>query len=111
MKLLLDANLSLRLTESLKLHFVDCTHVDKVGLPVPAKDGEIWVYALTHNFIIVTNDDDFLNYVSVKGFPLKVVLLRTGNQHNDYLLSLLIMHKDAIAALQASAETGLLELF
>jgi len=30
------------------------------------------------NFIIVTNDDDFLNLTNMKGFPPKVVLLRTG---------------------------------
>jgi predicted nuclease of predicted toxin-antitoxin system len=111
MKLLLDANLSWRLTERLKLHFTDCVHVDKVGLPLPATDTQIWDYAFSHNLIIVTNDDDFLNYVSVKGFPPKIVLLRTGNQSNEYLLSLLVRHKDAIAALHQSEEIGLLELF
>ena len=67
MKLLLDANLSWRLAEKLKAHFTDCLHVDKTGLTVPAKDAGIWTYALQHNFVLVTNDDDFLDLARVKG--------------------------------------------
>ena len=55
------------------------------GLAVPANDIEIWDYALINNLIIVTNDDDFLNLATHKGFPSKVVLLHTGNQSNNYL--------------------------
>ena len=111
MKLLLDANLSWRLIEKLKAYFTDCFHVDKIGLSNPAKDGEIWNYALIHQLIIVTNDEDFLNYSQVKGFPPRVVLLRTGNQTNDFILSLLIKYKTEIEALNSSNEIGLLEIF
>jgi predicted nuclease of predicted toxin-antitoxin system len=110
MKLLLDANLSWRLTDKLKPHFTDCLHVDKTGLMVPAKDSEIWAYALQHNYILVTNDDDFLDFARVKGFPPKVVLLRTGNQSNEAILSLLIKHQAQIALLESSEETGVLEI-
>ena len=78
MKLLLDANLSWRLTVKLKSHFEDCLHVDRIGLNIPVRDSEIWDYALTNQLIIVTNDDDFLNFANIKGFPPKVILLRTG---------------------------------
>jgi predicted nuclease of predicted toxin-antitoxin system len=61
MKLLLDANVSWRLAARLKLHFTDCFHVDYVGLTVPAKDIEIWNYALANDCVIVSNDEDFLN--------------------------------------------------
>jgi predicted nuclease of predicted toxin-antitoxin system len=54
MKLLLDANISWRLTSVLKQHFSDCLHVDNIGLSVPAKDSEIWAYAKEHDLIIVT---------------------------------------------------------
>lgn len=111
MKLLLDANISWRLAEKLKLHFTDCFHVDKTALPLPSKDAEIWSYALAHQLILVTNDDDFLDYARIKGFPPKVILLRTGNQSNEYILSLLIKHKDEIALMNDSAEIGLLEIF
>ena len=111
MKLLLDANLSWRLTKSLKQYFTDCEHIDKTSLPIPAKDIEIWNYALEEQFIIVTNDEDFLNLSTVKGFPPKVILLRTGNQSSQYIAALLIKHKDEITSFAASKEYGLLEIF
>lgn len=111
MKLLLDANLSWRLVNKLKTHFEDCFHVDYIGLNVPAKDTEIWFYALDNNLIIATNDDDFLNLADDKGFPPKVILLRTGNQSNEYILEVLIKHKDDISALNTSDEYGFLEIF
>lgn len=110
-KLLLDANLSWRLVAKVKLHFEDCLHVDSIGLTIPAKDVDIWNYAFASHFIIVTNDEDFLDFVNVKGFPPKVVLLRTGNQSNPYIEQLLIKHKADIQALSESKEYGVLELF
>ena len=60
MKLLLDANLSWRMVAVLKQYFDDCFHVDHIGLTVPAKDSEIWNYALENGLIIVTKDEDFI---------------------------------------------------
>ena len=106
MKLVLDPNISRRLEANLKNHFNDCFHVDHIGLNIPASDKEIWNHALTNNLIIVTNDDDFLNLANTKGFPPKVILLRTGNQSNHYIEALLIKHKEDIAALYHSADYG-----
>lgn len=86
MKLLLDANLSWRLANQLKLHFTSCIHVEDTGMKIPATD-------------------------AVKGFPPKVIFLRTGNQSNNYLLPLLIKHKKPIQEFSYSAETGVLEIF
>lgn len=71
MKLLLDANISWRLIPRLKIHFDDCFHVDDIGLLSPIKDTEIWTYALVKQLIIVTNDNDFLFFSNLKGFPQK----------------------------------------
>lgn len=111
MKLLLDANISWRLTAKLKLHFIDCLHVDEIGLTIPPKDVEIWNYALINNLIIVTNDEDFLNLANNKGFPPKVILLKTGNQNNSFIEALLIKHKADIDAFYQSNEYGFLEIF
>ena len=111
MKLLLDANISWRLVAKLQTDFTDCFHVDHIGLSIPAKDVEIWNHALTTGLIIITNDDDFLNLANVKGFPPKVVLLRTGNQSSTYIAALLIKHKDDIDALYQSGDYGFLEIF
>ncbi|HVX28169.1 MAG TPA: DUF5615 family PIN-like protein [Parafilimonas sp.] len=111
MKLLLDANISWRLVTKLKLHFEACVHVDYVGLSVPAKDVEIWNYALDNDFIIVTNDEDFLNLSNIKGFPPKILLLKTGNQSNNFICELLIKHIEDVYALNNSSDYGVLELY
>ena len=110
MKLLLDANLSWRLTDILKQHFTDCFHVDYIGLPPPVKDQDIWHYAKENSLIIVTNDEDFLDFINLKGFPPKVLLLRTGNQSTLFIANLLILRKANIQSLFESAEYGMLEI-
>jgi predicted nuclease of predicted toxin-antitoxin system len=109
-RLLLDANLSWRSADVLKAHFDDCLHVDSTGLPVPAKDSEIWRYAESNDMIIVTNDEDFMELQVTSGFPPKVVWIKTGNQTRKYVERLLIKLKDEITALYHSNEYGLLEI-
>jgi predicted nuclease of predicted toxin-antitoxin system len=108
--LLLDANLSWRSVSILKKHYDDCWHVDNVGLSIPAKDTEIWEYAKTYNMLIVTNDEDFLHLSTFKGFPPKVLLLRTGNQSRNFLEQTLINMKNQIQTFFDSSEYGILEL-
>jgi predicted nuclease of predicted toxin-antitoxin system len=110
MRLLLDANISWRIVSVLKQHFEDCFHVDNIGLPVPAKDVEIWEYAKKNDLIIVTNDEDFIDYINVRGFPPKIVLLKSGNQSRLFITNLLIQRKEDILSLADSTEIGLLEI-
>jgi predicted nuclease of predicted toxin-antitoxin system len=84
--------------------------VDNIGLHVSAKDTEIWKYAKQNDFVIVSNDEDFLNLSSIYGFPPKVVLLRTGNQSRKYTESLLIDIKPRIVTFVESSEYGVLEV-
>lgn len=111
MKLLLDANISWRLCHLLKSHFENCFHVDHIGLKIPASDSDIWEYAQTNKLIIVTNDDDFVNLLNFKGYPPKIILLRTGNQSNQFIEAILIKHKENIHSFYANAYIGLLEIF
>jgi predicted nuclease of predicted toxin-antitoxin system len=108
--LLLDANLSWRSVAILKIYFDACIHVDDIGLPIPAKDTEIWNYAQKHGMLIVTNDEDFLNLSTIKGFPPKVLLLRTGNQSRKIVEQILINMKEEIKIFIESPEYGILEL-
>lgn len=95
----------------LQQHFTLCYHVDYIKeFNVPARDIDIWNYAKNNDLIIVTNDDDFVDLVNVKGFPPKVILLRTGNQSRLFLSNLLIQRKPEIELLEKSNETGLLEI-
>jgi predicted nuclease of predicted toxin-antitoxin system len=110
MNLLLDANLSWRLTATLKQHFTVCLHVDQIGLNIPVKDNEIWNYAKENDLIIVTNDEDFLDLMNLNGFPPKVLLLRTGNQSTFFIANLIINRKENVRALFETSEYGLLEI-
>ena len=109
MKLLLDANVSWRLTAVLTEHFGSCIHVNKTELPKPAKDSEIWKYAAENRYTIVTQDSDFLNILETKGFPTKIILLRVGNIDRKTTENILLDNKSSILDLENS-NYGLLEI-
>ena len=60
--------------------------------------------------MIVTNDDNFLNLAHDKGLLPKVILLRTQNQSNNHLASLLIKQSERINVLLNSNEFEFLEI-
>lgn len=75
MKLLFDENLSFRLSRRIQDLFPESTHVFSVGLArVP--DTEIWRYARTNGFAIVSADADFYELATTQGPPPKVIWLR-----------------------------------
>lgn len=111
MKLLLDANVSWKLCNKFKDYFEDCLHVDSIQLETPAKDIEIWNYAKNNSLTIVTNDEDFLSFSNIMGFPPKLILLRTGNQHSQYIQELLISRFYDIKIFYDSEDYGVLELY
>jgi predicted nuclease of predicted toxin-antitoxin system len=109
MKLLLDANLSWRLTTDLAASFGECAHVDSIGIRVPAKDAEIWNFARKNSYIIVTQDRDFCNLMDIYGFPPKVVLLSRGNCSRKATSALLLNIRPFIEDLDKNSY-GLLEI-
>jgi predicted nuclease of predicted toxin-antitoxin system len=109
MKLLLDANLSWRLVPALTEHFGECAHVNKTALPYPAPDIQIWDYAKENGYIIVTQDSDFLHFLNAKGYPPKIVLLRTGNISTQEAEEILLQSKQSIIELEQK-DFGLLEI-
>ncbi len=78
MKLLLDENLSPRLIELLSEPYPESKHVQDVGLG-EADDAQVWTYAKTHGFAIVSKDSDFADMSALKGWPPKVIWIRLGN--------------------------------
>ena len=111
MKLLLDENISWRLVTKLKSYYEDVLHIGFSGLPKPIKDIAIWNFAKENHYIIITNDSDFVNLISVYGFPPKVVLLLTRNQSTRYLYDLLIAKQAEIKQLNSTNEYGIIEIF
>jgi predicted nuclease of predicted toxin-antitoxin system len=51
---------------------------DDIGLRA-ASDTEVWEYALSHEFAIVTKDSDFRHKSSLRGYPPKVIWISLGN--------------------------------
>ena len=110
MKILLDANISWKLVNILSPVFGDCVHIDLIGLTAPIEDKDIWKYALNNGYIIITKDNDFLDLLELKGFPPKVVLLKTGNNSSRALADLLISAKSKIEDMENN-DYGLLEIY
>ena len=77
-KLLFDQNISYRIVKSLSPVFSESRQVKTVGLE-NQNDIEIWQYAKDNAYTIVTFDADFYDISLIKGFPPKVLWLRTGN--------------------------------
>ena len=109
MKLLFDQNLSPRLVEWLKDMYPDSAHVLHCGL-AQAFDREVWAYARRNDFVLVSKDADFSEMSVVLGFPPKVVWIRRGNCSTRDIERLLRAAGEQILALEANAQTGVLEL-
>jgi predicted nuclease of predicted toxin-antitoxin system len=110
MKLLLDANISWKLIKTLAPVFGECAHVDLIDLKIPTEDEQIWNYALENEYTIITKDNDFFELLELKGFPPKVVLIKTGNNSSEVLANLLLDSKSEIEELENN-EYGLLEIY
>ena len=81
MKLLFDHNLSSRLVQRLADIYADTSHVALVGLE-RASDADVWAYAATRGYTIVTKDSDFNDMSVIRGYPPKAFGCRLGTvQH------------------------------
>jgi predicted nuclease of predicted toxin-antitoxin system len=107
MKLLLDANISWRITRSLCVNFPESAHILDF-FEHHTEDAKIWDLASKEGFVIVSNDEDFSDLVMSKGFPPKVILLKTGNQSNTYILELLKLKQTEIESFYKHPHLGVL---
>lgn len=110
MKLLLDQNLSRRIVPLLQQTFPGTTQTALVGLE-RASDSEIWEYAKSGGYTIVTKDDDFLGLLSISGYPPKIILLTMGNCSNQYVAEVLIRSTDNIQKFLTDSQVGLVEVY
>ncbi len=78
MKLLLDQNISFRLIRKISKLYPDAKQVRELGLE-NSTDLEIFEFAIKNSYTIVTFDADFCDLNNIKGFPTKIIWLRTGN--------------------------------
>jgi predicted nuclease of predicted toxin-antitoxin system len=74
-------------------------------------DAVIWRYALEHELIIVSKDADFAELSMFRGFPPKVIWLRTGNCRTEDIEFILRSNYPSILHLVEDDKTGILSLF
>ena len=110
MRLLFDQNISYRVVKQLKAMFPDALGVRECGL-FTADDTQIWEYARQNSFIIVTFDKDIPIIGSVRGFPPKIIWLRTGNLTNQAIVTLFTDHSDEFDAFIQNEQMGCLMIY
>jgi predicted nuclease of predicted toxin-antitoxin system len=98
MKLLFDHNLSPRIPAILTTEFPGSKHLYELGLD-RAEDLEIWEFAKTKGYCIVSKDSDFSDWGQVFGFPPAVVWVKTGNCSTRDLITKLRSKTDSIRSL------------
>jgi len=95
MKLLLDQNISFRITSKIQDLFPGSKQVRDLGLE-NSKDSFLWKYAKENNYCIVTFDGDFYDLGLIKGSSPKVIWLRLGNTTTQYIETVLRKNYDLI---------------
>ena len=110
MKLLFDQNISFRIMRLLPHSFAECRHVRSVGLN-DCDDSVIWQFAKDNGFTVVTFDADFADIASRKGFPPKIIRLRTGNLSTAEIAERLLFNFSNIIAFIDDSEKCCLEIF
>jgi predicted nuclease of predicted toxin-antitoxin system len=110
MKLLFDQNLSFKLCRQLADIFPDSNQIHVLGME-EAEDRDIWDYAKTHGFILVSQDVDFADLATLYGPPPKVIWLRCGNQPTHVIEQRLRDHTDAIVAFEQDDAAACWEIY
>ncbi|TAH22685.1 MAG: hypothetical protein EAZ08_00165 [Cytophagales bacterium] len=90
--------------------FTACENIGRIKL-LSTDDLLIWEYAKKNDFAIVTFDEDFGELSLFKGYPPKVILLRTGNISKEDLMQLFIDKHEVIFSFLENEEYGCLELY
>jgi len=78
MKFLFDQNISFRLVKLISDIYPNSKQVKELSLE-NSTDLEIFNFAKNNGYTIVTFDSDFFDLTILKGFPPKIIWLRTRN--------------------------------
>lgn len=109
MKLLYDENLSIRLVALLSDIFPESAHVEQ-ALGRGCADLDVWTYAISGGYAIVSKDNDFRQRAFVSGPPPKVVWLAVGNAGTSAIADLLRARAAEMFRFDIAAEEALLAI-
>ena len=107
--ILIDNNLSPKLVRKLSSTFFGIRHVANFKME-SADDITFWRFAKENSFSILTKDTDFINLVTMRGFPPKVIRLNTGNLPTMIIESILLRDEQLIKSFLNSNTHGILEI-
>ncbi|MFW5645185.1 MAG: DUF5615 family PIN-like protein [Bacteroidota bacterium] len=110
MRFLFDQNISHRILKLIPKEYSGSTTIKNEGL-INASDREIWEFAKTKEYIIVTQDSDFNDLNSLYGFPPKIIWIRTGNMKTQSIVNILIDYSDEIHKFINDNQYGCFEIF
>jgi predicted nuclease of predicted toxin-antitoxin system len=108
-KLLFDQNVSHRLVNLLINLYPDSEHVRHLGM-TRGSDEDLWDYAKSHGYILVTKDDDFHIRSNLFGPPPKILWIRSGNCSTELVESLLRKNYADIQDFVTNSGSGFLVL-
>lgn len=86
--LLFDENLSYRIVKRI-LHLFPGSEAAKRLKLIEKEDPLIWETAKNKGFTIITYDDDYEVLNQIRGWPPKVILIRSGNLDNNQVVAML----------------------
>jgi predicted nuclease of predicted toxin-antitoxin system len=107
--LLLDENISYRITKDLSSTFSGIKHIQDF-LDYGASDDKIWETALANELTIVSFDADYEDMLTLRGFPPKIIWFRFGNSSNPTITKTLLFYQSVIIAFINNDSLGILEI-
>ncbi len=109
MKLLFDQNISPKILKNLPPELNDSQQVRFVGLEDSA-DYEIFQFARTNDYGLVTFDSDFVDLNTLHGTPPKIIWLNTGNLTTKNISQLIMTNIQTIRKYLETESDDILEL-
>lgn len=98
MKLLVDAQLPLRLCEWLRWKGHDVVHTSSLPSANRTSDAELVRIADDNERVVMTKDIDFASTHLVRGSPRRLLLVSLGNMRNAQLIGICSREWDAIVS-------------
>jgi predicted nuclease of predicted toxin-antitoxin system len=108
-KLLLDHNLSHKVALRLSDIYPGSTQTRLLNFG-RTSDSELWFFARTHGYALVTKDRDIADLAVLRGAPPKVVWLRIGNCSAAAVEQTLRRNYNSIRSLDEDPERIILEI-
>lgn len=109
MRLLIDQMLSYKLVYLLEDIYPHSAHVGPIGL-AEEDDSVVWEYAREYDYIVTTEDTDFVEISHRLGFPPKLALVTIGNAPTRVIAHALRREYQALVAFSEDEEQGIYEL-